>query len=66
MGYTQRAQLPLDVQVEIPAGRDPPEVAIKLVQKTSQLRLDLQNHAGIRTNDLPIEVPFLLDHRVAA
>ena len=61
----QRAQLSLDIQVEIPPGGDPPEVAIKLVQKLSQLRFDLQNHTGIHTDDLLIRVPFSGDHRMA-
>ena len=62
----QVAQLPLDLQIELAAGGDPTKTVIKLVQKTSRFGLDLQSGPGVHTDDLPIELPSLSDHRIAA
>jgi hypothetical protein len=62
----QVAQLALDVQIEVAAGRDATETVIKLVQKTSQFGFDPQNRTGVHTDDLPIGYSFLLGHWIAA
>jgi len=62
----QIAQLPLDVQVEIPSAADPAEVGIELPEETRQFRLELQNRLGVHTDDLPKETSFPWVHRLAA
>ena len=61
----QIAQLTLDIQVQMPPGRDPAKAVIKLVQKTVNSGL-IRKIVLASMPMTSIEVPFLWDHRVAA
>jgi hypothetical protein len=62
----QVAQLPLNVEVQVTAGRDSAETVIKLVQESSQFRFDSHNRFDVHVDNL-LKNDYLQEyHRLAA
>jgi hypothetical protein len=62
----QLTQLPLDIEVEITAGRNPAEAVIELVQKSGQLRFYPHNRFGVHADNLLQEHSLQENYRLAA